>query len=104
MTEGAAENIHGAAAGDGPPRRPSACLRLSDEERIVAGDSHHINKFTEIDRDDELCGILDALHRLEDEIQRKGVSGPVRLEIEDSKDSFTPTSSKEVRFSIQSGC
>lgn len=62
-----------------------------------------MNKFTEIDRDDELCGILNALHRLENEIRSTDVSGSVRLEIENSIDSFTRTSRRAVMFAIKSG-
>lgn len=62
-----------------------------------------MRKFTEIDRDDELCGILNALHRLETQIRSSGVSGSVRLEIENSIDSFTPTSRRSVKFGVKNG-
>lgn len=103
MTDGGKENIRGTTTSDNPISRPSACLRLSDDEqKLLKRFSSNINRFKEIDRDDELCGIISALHRLENEIRSTNVSGSVRLEIDNNIDSFIPTSRRAVIFAIKS--
>lgn len=90
---------------DSPFSRPPACFRLSDgEQRVLEKTFSDVKDFTAIDRDHELCSMLNSLYKLEHEIQSTAVSGTVRLETWDSTDrsASSPTLKREVSFSIQS--